>query len=134
MLLFLQKHPLIDLERLFNDFNKFADLVVSLAIFFLHLFHDFKRPVFLAEHPVVSFSVDPLDLEEVVCSSGTLNVKADHALAVLALDARAAILAATDNALKAEPLSVDLRHPDRCLWCHDRPWNPHCAAQMNPLI
>lgn len=61
-------------------------------------------------------------------------MEGNHALRILALDARAAILAATDDTLETEPLRVDLGHPDRCLRCNDRARNPIGTAEMDPLI
>lgn len=100
----------------------------------LHLLNDFKWTVFFAKYPVVPLPVDALDLEEVVGPPGTFDVKRNHALRVLALNTRPAILAATDYALKVEALEVDFRHPHRCLGRHDRPWDPHGATQVNPFV
>ena len=125
---------MVDLDGFINYLGEFADFVKGLTILLLHLFDNFKRPVLLAEDPVMPLSVDAFDLQEVVGPSSALNVKADHTLAVLALDASTAILAAAYDALQAESLCVDFGHSDGCLWGHDWTWDPHGTAEVNPLI
>ena len=116
-----------------NKLAEFLDFLESLLVFLLHLAHNLQRSVLLAEHTVVALSVHTLHLQEVVCATSTLDVERDHTSRVLALNARAISLA-TDDALQIEALRVNLAHAHRSFGSHCRSRDPHCAAQMDPLV
>jgi hypothetical protein len=67
------------------------------------------------------------NLHEVICPSCALNVKRNHAFAVLALDASPIVLFATNNTLKAEPLLVNFTHSYWRLRGNDWAWGPNGA-------
>ena len=114
--------------------GKFEHFINCNSITFLLLFDYFEWSVLLAEDSINSFTLDPLDLHEVVRAPSTLNVEGDHALRVLALDAGTLVLLPTDDALQVEALVVALVQSNGGLGRHDRPWDPHCTAEVNPFV
>lgn len=127
--------PLADLSTFIDDFCEFVDFLDRPPVTFFKLLDDFERTMFFAENSIEMLSVDSFfNFHEVVCTSCALYVKWNHAFAVLALDASAAIFFATNDTLKTEALLVNLTHSHRCLWSHDRTWGPKRAGKMHPLV
>lgn len=87
-----------------------------------------------AKHPIATFSFDPFDLKEVVCSSSAFNMERNHTSRVLALDAGAAVSFATNNALEVKSLYINLAHAYGSFGGHVWTWYPHCTTQVHPLV
>ena len=89
------------LHALVDDLGEFVHLVQGLLVFLLQLPHYFERAMLFAEDAVELLTVNPLNLQEVICTPCTLNMERDLTPGVLALDAGAIFqaLLATDYAL-----------------------------------
>ena len=127
-------NSLINFQALFYDSGELVHFLHGLSVSLLLLLHNLQRPVLFTEYSVASFLINTLGLHEVVGSPCTLDMKRDHTLAVLALNAGALVFHSTNDTLQLEAFAVNLVQTHWCLRCHHWPRDPHSTAQVNPFI
>jgi hypothetical protein len=72
----------------------------------------------LTEHTIITFPINPLNLQKVISPSGTLYMKRDLTPRMLTLNTGPTVLLPTDDTLKIEALEFDLVHADGSTWGH----------------
>jgi hypothetical protein len=127
-------NSLINFQALLYSSSEPVHFFHGLSVSLLLLLHNLQGPVLFTEYSVASFLINALCLHKVIGSPRTLDMKRDHTLAVLALNAGALVFHSTNDTLQLEAFAVNLVQTHWCLRCHHWPRDPHSTAQVNPFI